>query len=126
MLGMGWLTLRQARAALQNGRLEEAQQLLGQPSARGHKKSWALLELLTRGYVARGERHLKQQNLAGHGVLVGGVRQIGVAGLRIPILAALALSDRVVSEHDKSGVDHVEIGELILLVHAPEGIVAAR
>ncbi|HEY1377951.1 MAG TPA: FHA domain-containing protein [Gemmataceae bacterium] len=65
MLGSGWLTLRQVRAALQNGRLEEAQQLLGQPSARGHKKSWALLEQLTRGYVARGERHLKQQNLAG-------------------------------------------------------------
>ncbi len=65
MLGSGWLTLRQVRAALQNGRLEEAQQLLGQPSARGHRKSWALLEQLTRGYVARGERHLKQENLAG-------------------------------------------------------------
>ena len=28
-------------------------------------KSWALLEQLTHGYVDRGERHLKQQNLAG-------------------------------------------------------------
>ncbi len=65
MLGTGWLTLRQVRAALQNGRLEEAQQLLGQPSARGHRKSWALLAELTRGYVQRGERHLKQGNLAG-------------------------------------------------------------
>src|SRR5437868_15426473 len=65
MLGSGWLTLRQVRAALQNGRLEEAQQLLDQPSARGHRKSWALLADLTRGYVERGGRHLKQQNLAG-------------------------------------------------------------
>jgi len=65
MLGSGWLTLRQVRAALQNGRLEEAQQLLGQPSARGHRKSWALLAELTRGYVERGGRHLKQGNLAG-------------------------------------------------------------
>jgi hypothetical protein len=65
MLGSGWLTLRQVRAALQNGRLEEAQQLLGQPSARGHRKSWALLAELTHGYVERGRRHLKQQNLAG-------------------------------------------------------------
>lgn len=65
MLGTGWLTLRQVRAALQNGRLEEAQQLLDQPSVRGHRKSWALLAELTRGYVQRGERHLKQGNLAG-------------------------------------------------------------
>jgi hypothetical protein len=65
MLGSGWLTLRQVRAALQNGRLEEAEQLLGQPSAQGHRKSWALLAELTRGYVERGQRHLKQGNLAG-------------------------------------------------------------
>ena len=65
MLGSGWLTLRQVRAALHNGRLEEAQQLLDQPSARGHRKSWALLADLTRGYVERGERHLRQGNLAG-------------------------------------------------------------
>src|SRR5947209_550451 len=65
MLGSGWLTLRQVRAALQNGRLEEAQQLLGQSSVRGHRKSWALLGELTRGYVQRGGRHLKQQNVAG-------------------------------------------------------------
>jgi hypothetical protein len=64
MLGSGWLTLRQARAALQNGRLEEAQQLLGQPSARGHRKSWELLGRLTRGYVERGEQHLTQDNPA--------------------------------------------------------------
>jgi hypothetical protein len=62
MLGMGWLTLRQVRAALQNGRLEEAQQLLGQPSVRGHRKSWDLFARLVRGYVERGEKHLGQDN----------------------------------------------------------------
>lgn len=64
MLGVGWLTLRQVRAALQNGRLEEAQQLLNQPAVRGHKKSWELLRQLTKGYVDRGAQHLRQQNMA--------------------------------------------------------------
>jgi FHA domain len=63
MLGVGWLTLRQVRAALQNGLLEEAQQLLGQPAVRGHRKSWALLQQLTQGYVERGQRHLRQHNI---------------------------------------------------------------
>ncbi len=62
MLGTGWLTLRQVKAALQNGRLEEAQSLLGQPSVRGHRKSWELLAKLTTGYVERAERHLKHGN----------------------------------------------------------------
>jgi hypothetical protein len=63
MLGAGWLTLRQIRAALQNGLLEEAQQLLGQPAVRGHRKSWELLRQLTQGYVERGQRHLRQHNI---------------------------------------------------------------
>lgn len=62
MLGTGWLTLRQVRAALQNGRLEDAQRLLDQPAVRGHKKSWDLLAQLTRGFVERGERQLRQEN----------------------------------------------------------------
>lgn len=65
MLGSGWLTLRQVRAALLNGRLEEAQQLLDQPAIRGHRKSWELLAQLIAGYVARGERHLQHNNFAG-------------------------------------------------------------
>jgi hypothetical protein len=64
MLGTGWLTLRQIRAALQNGRLEEAQLLLSQPAVRGHKKSWELLAQLIKGYAGRGERLLKQGNTA--------------------------------------------------------------
>jgi tetratricopeptide (TPR) repeat protein len=62
MLGGGWLTLRQARAALQNGRLEDAQQLLAQPAVRGHRKSWDLHKQLVAGYVQRGQRHLGQNN----------------------------------------------------------------
>jgi len=64
MLGLGWLTLRQARAALKYGRLEDAQRLLEQPSVQGHKKLWELLRQLTAGYVARGGRHLQQDDPA--------------------------------------------------------------
>jgi hypothetical protein len=59
MLGLGWLALRQAQEALKTGRLEEAQRLLGQPSVQGHKRSWELLQQLTRAFVERGERHLR-------------------------------------------------------------------
>lgn len=59
MLGTAWLTLRQARAALANGHLEEAQRLLASPAVKGHKQSWALLEQLTRGLVARAEQKLQ-------------------------------------------------------------------
>jgi tetratricopeptide (TPR) repeat protein len=62
MLGIAWLTLRQAQEALRNGRLEEAQRLLGQGAAQGHKRSWELLQQLAQAFVARGERHLQRQD----------------------------------------------------------------
>jgi hypothetical protein len=62
MFGFAWLTLRQAREALKNGRLEEAQRLLTQPVAQGHNRSWELLQQVARGYVERGERHLRHDN----------------------------------------------------------------
>ena len=68
----------------------------------------------------------EQQDLTGHGMLVGGVRNVGVSGLRIPVLAALALADGVVGQHHKSAVDHVEVSELILGIHARQGVMAAR
>jgi tetratricopeptide (TPR) repeat protein len=64
MLGTGWITLRQAEEALQNGRLEEAQRLLHQPEALGQKGSSPLLRQLVEGLVARGQRHLGHDNLA--------------------------------------------------------------
>ena len=38
MLGFAWLALRQAQEALDRGRLEEAQRLLGQNCLQGHKR----------------------------------------------------------------------------------------
>src|SRR6516164_6576429 len=63
MLGCSWLAIRQVQEALKRGRLEEAQQLLGQPAAQGHKRSFELLAQLAKGYVERGERHLKNEDL---------------------------------------------------------------
>ncbi|MBL8795287.1 MAG: FHA domain-containing protein [Planctomycetia bacterium] len=62
MLGTGWLTIRQAQEALKNGRLEEAQRLLGQSAVHGHKGSWDLLRQVAQGFVQRGERHLRQDD----------------------------------------------------------------
>lgn len=65
MLGVAWLTLRQAREALRNGRLEEARQLLGQPAALGYRKRPALLAQLARAYATRGERQLRMDDAEG-------------------------------------------------------------
>src|SRR5260370_9475638 len=64
MLGFGWLTRRPAQEALKNGRLEDADRLLGQSAAQGHKRSWELLQQLARGFVQRGEKHLGQDDAA--------------------------------------------------------------
>jgi len=64
MLGFAWLTLRQAQEALKNGRLEDAHRLLGQSAAQGHKRSWELLQQLARGFVQRGEKHLREEDAA--------------------------------------------------------------
>jgi hypothetical protein len=62
MLGLGWLVTRQAHEALKTGRLEEAQRLLAQPGAQGHKRSGELLQQLNRAFVARAERHLRHDD----------------------------------------------------------------
>jgi hypothetical protein len=59
MLGFAWLTLRQAQEALKNGRLEEAQRLLGSSSLQGHRRTGDMLVRLARAYGERGERHLR-------------------------------------------------------------------
>jgi tetratricopeptide (TPR) repeat protein len=63
MLGFAWLTLRQAREALKNGCLEEAQRLLSQPAVQCHRGASALLLQLARLYVERGERHLRNDDV---------------------------------------------------------------
>jgi hypothetical protein len=65
MLGFAWLTIRQAKEALRTGRLEEAQRLLGQPAAQGHRGMGELLVRLARGFVERGERQLRHDDPEG-------------------------------------------------------------
>jgi tetratricopeptide (TPR) repeat protein len=65
MLGTAWLTLRQARAALANGHLDEAERLLAAPAVRGHKQSWGLLDDLTKGLVARAEQKIAHGDISG-------------------------------------------------------------
>src|SRR5947199_5418312 len=62
MLGFVWLTVRQAQEALRTGRLEEALELLGQPTVRAHKRSNDLLQQLARAFTERGERHLRHDD----------------------------------------------------------------
>src|SRR5438874_3675335 len=62
MIGFGWLALRQAQEALKTGLLDEAQRLLSQPVVQGQKRSWELLQQLSRAYVERGERHLRHDD----------------------------------------------------------------
>jgi tetratricopeptide (TPR) repeat protein len=63
MLGFGWLTLKQADEALDNGRLEEAQRLLTQPQAQGRRGVADRLARLARAYVERGERQQRNRDL---------------------------------------------------------------
>src|SRR5262245_38928133 len=67
----------------------------------------------------------EQESLAGHGVLVDGVVDVGPSGFRIPVLPAFTLADRIVRQHDEPGVDHVEIRKLILGLHAGESVMPA-
>ncbi|MFN4259192.1 MAG: FHA domain-containing protein [Gemmataceae bacterium] len=64
MIGAAWLTLRQAQDALRTGRLEEAQRLLCQSVVQGHKRSWELLRQVAIGFIERGERQLRQDNVS--------------------------------------------------------------
>lgn len=63
MLGSAWLALRQAQEALKNGRLEDAHRLLCQSAVQGHKKSFELLQQVVRGFVERGERQLRRDDV---------------------------------------------------------------
>src|SRR5262245_14277523 len=65
MLGTAWITLRQARAALANGHLDEAQRLLAIPAVKGHKQSWGLLEQLSQQLVTRSENKLASGDVRG-------------------------------------------------------------
>jgi tetratricopeptide (TPR) repeat protein len=87
MLGFGWLALRQAQEALQSGRLEEAQRLLAEPAARGHKRGNELILQLARAFAQRGDSHRGRgdQPAAWNDLLKAeqtGVAETGVQDLR--------------------------------------------
>jgi tetratricopeptide (TPR) repeat protein len=65
MFGFAWLGLRQARAALKGGRLEEAQRLLREAERQGRSSATRLLADVAREYVARGERQLHRDDAEG-------------------------------------------------------------
>jgi tetratricopeptide (TPR) repeat protein len=64
MFGLGWLTLRQAQEALKGGRLDDAQRLLAQPNVQGYKHSWDTQQQLARAFAERGQKYLRQDNVA--------------------------------------------------------------
>jgi hypothetical protein len=59
MLGFGWIALREVKAALRHGRLEEAQRLLGRSEVQRCGGTWPLQQELARGFIERAERHLR-------------------------------------------------------------------
>jgi hypothetical protein len=63
MFGASWLILRQAREAMRNGRLEEANRLLSQPTVRGHKRAYALQQEVIRAFLDRAEKHQRNEDL---------------------------------------------------------------
>ncbi len=80
MLGFGWLALKQAQEAVRKGLLEEARCLVTQPAAQGHKRSWDLLRQIARGFVERGENHLRRDDPQAAWADLVQAEQMGVAG----------------------------------------------
>lgn len=60
MLGLGWLTLKQAQEALRSGRLEEAHRLLTHGSLQGQRHANDLRGQLVKAYAERGEKYLRR------------------------------------------------------------------
>lgn len=58
-----WMTKYQAREALKNGRPEDAHRLLESLVASGDRRLWALRADVVRGYVERGERSLRNDDV---------------------------------------------------------------
>ncbi len=57
-----WLTFRQAKESIRNGRPEEAQRMLTPLAAEGYRKAGRLLREVAATYVARGEKHHRADN----------------------------------------------------------------
>lgn len=57
-----WLTIRQAKEALRNGRPDDAHRLLEPLLAEGHRRAWKLIREVALAYIERGERALRADN----------------------------------------------------------------
>ncbi len=62
MPAFAWLAMRQAREALEHGRLDEALRLVNQPNAQDRRGAAALVGNLARAFVERGERALRKDD----------------------------------------------------------------
>jgi tetratricopeptide (TPR) repeat protein len=62
MPAFAWLAMRQAREALEHGRLDEALRLVNQPHAQDRRGAAALVGKLARAFVERGERALRKDD----------------------------------------------------------------
>jgi FHA domain len=80
MLGFAWLEVRQAREALKQGRLEEAQRLLSHPSLQSHKRYWELLAEVRRGFAGRAQQHCREGNLTAAWNELVAAEQVGGPG----------------------------------------------
>jgi hypothetical protein len=60
-----WMTKYQAREALKNGRPEDAHRMVDSLMASGDKKAYALKGDVVRGYIERGERSLRNDDIEG-------------------------------------------------------------
>jgi tetratricopeptide (TPR) repeat protein len=65
MFGFAWIGLRQARAALKSGRLEEAQRLLREAERQGREGATCMLARLAKAYVERGQSQLRLDDAEG-------------------------------------------------------------
>jgi hypothetical protein len=99
MLGLAWLTLRQAQEALDNGRLEEAHRLLETPDVRGHKGTAPLLRQLAQMFVERGAQHLRHENITAAWNDLRKAEQLGDGGSK---------ADQLRQELTKKGLAEVQ------------------
>ena len=60
-----WLTFRQAKDAIRNGRPEDAHRVLAPLAAEGYRKAGRLLRDVAANYVARGEKSHRADNVEG-------------------------------------------------------------
>ncbi|MFQ3652504.1 MAG: hypothetical protein SNJ75_19485, partial [Gemmataceae bacterium] len=79
MFGFTWLTMNQIREAIKRGRLEEAAQLLQDPSIRQHRQAGELLTQLARAFVEQGERALAQEETDRAWSLLLAAERLGLA-----------------------------------------------